>query len=218
MSSSSAPQSSNSIAGGQWFPVSKTQSGSAAGASLMLSAILSLIFVVLVISIHIYTRYRRQYESDGLITIIHSRTPPTRRPAAATEAVSKGLDAAAIEKLPTFPYRRPENGGGAAECAVCLSVAEEGEMVRMLPECKHLFHVGCIDMWLYSHSTCPVCRGEAKVLVTKFVFGEMVAAPRLPERVGGSDGGVVVAREGSSESHHRTWVMMVDGEQDLERQ
>ncbi|KAH0448324.1 hypothetical protein IEQ34_022124 [Dendrobium chrysotoxum] len=216
MSSSSAPQSSNSNAGGQWFPVNKAQSSSAAGASLMLSAILSLIFVVLVISIHIYTRYRRQYESNGLITIIHSRTPPTR-PAAAAAAVSKGLDAAAIEKLPTFPYRRPENGGSAAECAVCLSVAEEGEMVRMLPECKHLFHVGCIDMWLYSHSTCPVCRGEAKVLVTKFVFGDMVAAPRLPERVGGSGSGAVEAREGSSESR-MTWVMMVDGERDLERQ
>ncbi|KAH0465199.1 hypothetical protein IEQ34_005302 [Dendrobium chrysotoxum] len=178
----------------------------------MLSAILSLIFVVLVISIHIYTRYCRQYESDSLITIIHSRTP-SNRPATSTEAVSKGLDAAAIEKLPTFPSRQPENGGGTTKCVICLSVAEEGEMVRMLSECKHLFHVGCIDMWLYSHSTCSVCWGEAKVLVTKFVFGEMVATPRLPERVGGNGGGVVEAREGSSKSQ-RTWVMMVDGEED----
>ncbi|XP_020587800.1 RING-H2 finger protein ATL2-like [Phalaenopsis equestris] len=194
------------------------QSGSAAGASLMLSAVLSLIFVVIVITIHLYTRYRRQYEFKGGNNIIHSRTtPPATSPPA---AAPKGLDAAAIEKLPTFPYRRPEDGGGGSpECAVCLSAAEEGEMVRMLPQCKHLFHVGCIDMWLYSHSTCPVCRAEAKALVTKLVFGEIAAAPSLPERGGGSAGigGEVEVREDSSELQ-RSWVMVVDGERDLERQ
>uniref|UniRef100_J3LBC5 RING-type E3 ubiquitin transferase n=1 Tax=Oryza brachyantha TaxID=4533 RepID=J3LBC5_ORYBR len=33
-----------------------------------------------------------------------------------------------------------------------------GELVRQLPACGHLFHVDCIDMWLHSHSTCPLCR------------------------------------------------------------
>ncbi|KAL2327244.1 hypothetical protein Fmac_020671 [Flemingia macrophylla] len=44
------------------------------------------------------------------------------------------------------------------ECPVCLSVYEEGEEVRKLPQCKHCFHVICIDMWLYSHLDCPICR------------------------------------------------------------
>ncbi|KAF5481771.1 hypothetical protein F2P56_002399 [Juglans regia] len=44
------------------------------------------------------------------------------------------------------------------ECAVCLSAFEEGEEVRKLPQCKHSFHAPCIDMWLYSHSDCPLCR------------------------------------------------------------
>ncbi|TKY72843.1 RING-H2 finger protein ATL1 [Spatholobus suberectus] len=44
------------------------------------------------------------------------------------------------------------------ECPVCLSVYEEGEEVRKLPQCKHYFHVLCIDMWLYSHLDCPICR------------------------------------------------------------
>ncbi|XVF75358.1 hypothetical protein PTKIN_Ptkin13bG0182000 [Pterospermum kingtungense] len=46
-------------------------------------------------------------------------------------------------------------------CAVCLSEFEEGEEVRTLPECLHTFHAPCIDMWLYSHTSCPMCRADA---------------------------------------------------------
>ena len=49
-------------------------------------------------------------------------------------------------------------GDDDSECPVCLSVYEEGEEVRKLPRCKHSFHALCIDMWLYSHFDCPICR------------------------------------------------------------
>ncbi|KAF2318731.1 hypothetical protein GH714_010359 [Hevea brasiliensis] len=53
-------------------------------------------------------------------------------------------------------------GGDDEEtCAICLSEFEEGEELRTLPECKHSYHMACIDMWLYSHSNCPVCRTDA---------------------------------------------------------
>ncbi|KAM0953305.1 putative transcription factor C2H2 family [Dioscorea sansibarensis] len=45
-----------------------------------------------------------------------------------------------------------------AECPVCLSTFMDGEQLRLLPHCQHSFHVSCIDMWLNSHSSCPVCR------------------------------------------------------------
>ncbi|CAK9181492.1 unnamed protein product [Ilex paraguariensis] len=43
-------------------------------------------------------------------------------------------------------------------CAVCLCEFQDGEPVRVLPECLHPFHAPCIDMWLFSHSNCPLCR------------------------------------------------------------
>lgn len=45
-------------------------------------------------------------------------------------------------------------------CAVCLCDFTEAEEVRVLPECLHLFHVACVDTWLNSHSSCPLCRAD----------------------------------------------------------
>jgi hypothetical protein len=28
------------------------------------------------------------------------------------------------------------------------------------PACRHLFHVGCVVVWLHEHRTCPLCRCE----------------------------------------------------------
>lgn len=44
------------------------------------------------------------------------------------------------------------------ECVICLSPYEDNEVGRNLPKCGHGFHVDCIDMWLHSHSNCPICR------------------------------------------------------------
>uniref|UniRef100_A0A8R7U2I5 RING-type E3 ubiquitin transferase n=1 Tax=Triticum urartu TaxID=4572 RepID=A0A8R7U2I5_TRIUA len=49
---------------------------------------------------------------------------------------------------------------GALECAVCLSEFDDDETLRLLPKCSHVFHPDCIDTWLASHITCPVCRAN----------------------------------------------------------
>lgn len=45
-------------------------------------------------------------------------------------------------------------------CSVCLCEFNDGEQIRVLSECSHMFHVPCIDMWLMSHSSCPLCRAS----------------------------------------------------------
>ncbi|KAL6838647.1 hypothetical protein ACP4OV_031361 [Aristida adscensionis] len=94
------------------------------------------------------------------------RLPP-RPPAPPPLAPPKlGLDAAAISLLPSFPYRRPAAGAecstAPAECAVCLSALDEGQTVRQLPGCSHVFHQECIAVWLASCASCPFCRGNAE--------------------------------------------------------
>lgn len=50
-----------------------------------------------------------------------------------------------------------------SECPVCLSTLCEGDEIERLSVCKHAFHNACIDMWLESHSNCPVCRASIAV-------------------------------------------------------
>ncbi|OIW05837.1 hypothetical protein TanjilG_23623 [Lupinus angustifolius] len=44
------------------------------------------------------------------------------------------------------------------DCVICLEEFREGENVKMILCCKHVFHPHCIDTWLDKHVTCPVCR------------------------------------------------------------
>ncbi|PKU68810.1 RING-H2 finger protein ATL3 [Dendrobium catenatum] len=70
---------------------------------------------------------------------------------------SRGLDPAVLSSIPITLYR-PSDFKDGLECAVCLSELAAGEEVRLLPKCRHGFHLECIDMWFQSHSTCPICR------------------------------------------------------------
>ncbi|XP_022768384.1 RING-H2 finger protein ATL11-like [Durio zibethinus] len=77
--------------------------------------------------------------------------------------LTRGLDGSVIESFPTFLYSTVKGlkiGKGTLECAVCLNEFEDDETLRLIPKCNHVFHPDCIDTWLSSHSTCPVCRAN----------------------------------------------------------
>ncbi|KAL6055693.1 E3 ubiquitin-protein ligase RNF43 [Balamuthia mandrillaris] len=102
--------------------------------------------------------------------------------------VNRGVDQRTFEELPTFSYQQPpkqsnndEHAEGAVtasssssssttsnsaeadehrkQCIICLSDFEEGETLRTLP-CLHVYHQACIDHWLRSRNTCPICKYE----------------------------------------------------------
>lgn len=51
-------------------------------------------------------------------------------------------------------------------CSICLNDIRGGEGYRKLPECGHSFHSKCIDVWIASHSTCPLCRAQLPQIIS----------------------------------------------------
>lgn len=132
---------------------------------IMLSAIVILFTVVLlIICLHLYARWfiaRRQRQHQQFLRNRRRRRAhiafTTDLSYSAGATISHGLEPSLLKSLPTFVYSSTTHDE-VLECAVCLSEFEENEKGRLLPKCNHSFHIGCIDMWFHSHSTCPLCR------------------------------------------------------------
>ncbi|KAL3841066.1 hypothetical protein ACJIZ3_025657 [Penstemon smallii] len=71
---------------------------------------------------------------------------------------NSGVNRKVIESLPLFRFSSLRGQKDGLECAVCLNKFDPEEVLRLLPKCKHAFHVECVDTWLDAHSTCPLCR------------------------------------------------------------
>lgn len=150
--------------------------------NVLLAALVFLLLVVLfVLLLHFYARYfwshsdqefssarrRRSRRRRRTVTRIIPPVPlggldggvsPSPSAAAATSD-DKGLDSSVISSIPLFVYEDDEKDEEEEdECVICLGLWEVGDVGRKLRSCGHAFHVECIDMWLSSHSTCPLCR------------------------------------------------------------
>ncbi|XP_030513939.1 putative RING-H2 finger protein ATL53 [Rhodamnia argentea] len=78
-----------------------------------------------------------------------------------SRAKTDGVDEKVLRAIPVLSYSSKGNRlfrVDQSECAVCLGILEDRETVRLLPACRHAFHVPCIDQWLSAHNNCPICR------------------------------------------------------------
>lgn len=129
-------------------------------------------------------RYPDQRES---VTVLHGQLQQL------FQLHDGGVDQSQIDTLPVFQYKSIIGVKDPFDCAVCLSEFEPEDKLRLLPKCSHAFHMDCIDTWLLSHSTCPLCRSS---LLDGFSdgFAPIVCVLELG-RVSGSDSDPRVNRE-----------------------
>ncbi|XP_027359221.1 RING-H2 finger protein ATL8-like [Abrus precatorius] len=121
--------------------------------AITVGAIICALLFMGIISIYI----RRCAESHIIIT--QATTNTTHFPCSCSQGINKEL----LNTFPTFFYSNIKDlkkGKEALECAVCLTDFKEKDTLRLLPKCNHVFHPQCIDSWLASHVTCPVCRAN----------------------------------------------------------
>ncbi|RWW21664.1 hypothetical protein GW17_00014181 [Ensete ventricosum] len=115
----------------------------------VLTIIFSLTFLLLLYARHC-KRSAASYGAGGSANGVFLPSASERRPS--------GVDRAVVESLPVFRFGSLQGQKEGLECAVCLSRFEPTEALRLLPKCRHGFHVECVDTWLDAHSTCPLCR------------------------------------------------------------
>ncbi|XP_074643415.1 uncharacterized protein LOC141900423 isoform X1 [Tubulanus polymorphus] len=78
------------------------------------------------------------------------------------EAKPRGLTKSDIDQLPSYRFNVDTHRNDADQtcCVVCMCDFEARQLLRVLP-CSHEFHAKCVDKWLKTNRTCPICRADA---------------------------------------------------------
>ncbi|KAJ4826133.1 hypothetical protein Tsubulata_021880 [Turnera subulata] len=131
-------------------------------------------------------------------------------------AENRGLDEAVIRSIPIFQFKRAGNSNGEfgersiSECAVCLNEFQEDERLRVMPNCGHVFHIDCIDVWLQSNDNCPLCRISISS-ISRYPMDHIIAPSSTPqdpnpysESLMGGDEDYVVIELGNQDSTDQT--------------
>lgn len=139
---------------------------------VMLAAAVSLFgIVMLMIFLHFVARYLIRLQQRRRQTELHHQINTQIAPidVSLVETPNSGLDPLIIASLPKLLYKQTDQfikGEEAVECSVCLCNILEDASTRVLPNCKHIFHVDCVDKWFGSNTTCPICRTFAEPKVS----------------------------------------------------
>ncbi|GKV18897.1 hypothetical protein SLEP1_g29217 [Rubroshorea leprosula] len=128
---------------------------------LLVIVILALIFFLAGL-LHLLVRFflKRPSFSPIFHSNRHPETSGSHRLQHLFRLHDSGLDQASIDALPVFFYKDVTGLKEPFDCAVCLCEFSYQDKLRLLPACSHAFHIDCIDTWLLSNSTCPLCRGS----------------------------------------------------------
>ncbi|KAJ8899996.1 hypothetical protein K2173_024107 [Erythroxylum novogranatense] len=80
-------------------------------------------------------------------------------------SVHVGLDDVTLNTYPKLLYSQAKLEKGdtiATCCSICLGEYKDHDLLRLLPDCDHIFHIQCIDPWLKRRASCPVCRNTSE--------------------------------------------------------
>lgn len=168
--------------GGQGPALAMSFHSSVAVTIVVLTTMFTLTFLLLLYAKHCKIVASRNGRGAG-----GSHGSPNRtRPSFSAGNLSRkdsGVERSVIDALPVFKFASLQGLKEGLECAVCLSRFEGSEVLRLLPKCRHAFHVDCVDTWLESHSTCPLCRHRVEPQDVLLVY-------RHDENVEAAKGGI----------------------------
>ena len=73
---------------------------------------------------------------------------------------SNGLNIIELRENTTLETYQNTSSEEEERCTICHENISRNEIIRKINSCNHIFHQDCIDIWLETHNTCPLCRGN----------------------------------------------------------
>lgn len=131
-------------------------SGNISGFGYGIGVSIGILLLIITITLASYFCTRTQHSTaTPARRVINGLEPPHR----VVDVV--GIDEATIVSYPKLLYSEAKvqkSDSAATCCSICLAEYKGSDVLRVLPDCGHLFHVSCVDPWLRMHPTCPLCR------------------------------------------------------------
>ncbi|KAH6781712.1 RING/U-box superfamily protein [Perilla frutescens var. frutescens] len=155
----------------EWSPCSSSSGAKISPAVVLITVVLAVLFFIsglLHLLMRFLTKSTTPSQSNRNAEDYSSSDALQRQLQQLFDLHDSGLDQAFIDALPVFSYNEISGPKEPFDCAVCLCEFSEADELRLLPICSHAFHINCIDTWLLSNSTCPLCRGA--LLIPGFSF------------------------------------------------
>lgn len=115
----------------------------------------------------------------------------------ASRLANTGIKRKTLKSIPVTDYGDSQ-GEIFSECPICLAEFGQGDKLRILPLCNHVFHVKCVDTWFLAHSSCPTCRRSLLEASMENIHGGG-APPRIEGPLAGP---AESAAEISTAQHH----------------
>ncbi|CAD5193656.1 E3 ubiquitin-protein ligase ATL4-like [Musa acuminata AAA Group] len=143
-------------------PPTNSSSVSLSVSLIIIAAII--VFVVLAsFFIHLFLRFLscRRGSSVAALPLPLDRSRSASSSAAAAAANFVPFDQEKANSLPV--YSLAASPKSSPDCAVCLSPLRRHDELRLLPACRHAFHSSCVDPWLQTTPSCPLCRASVSL-------------------------------------------------------
>jgi hypothetical protein len=97
----------------------------------------------------------------GLIDLLNIfRTVATPPPQMSMEPVRVAPNQLTIDAATTLRLATPEDE--LNQCVICQDAYTEGQAIRCITHCTHMFHRMCIDEWFGRNVRCPTCRFDIR--------------------------------------------------------
>lgn len=109
---------------------------------------------------HIPTAQRQSTNAttNSLMSILLNAV--TSMPRTDLEPVVVRPEPQTIDRATTLRSAREEDEQEV--CSVCQDEYTEGQAIRSITHCSHMFHKSCIDQWFERNVHCPVCRYDIR--------------------------------------------------------